>query len=218
MKDYYPGNLGGNDKRFSRPVRPYDTNQYDRRSGTYNRKNGMQRRRGTPEGDAVALKESLQVTNDYLKKISEVQHRTADAQERVAKAEERKADAMEQITTYLKHMFGKDLTETIEHITSLESSPPSEDPAVQNTPPAVLENAALEETPTAVLENAAIEETPPAHMDAGDAVTIITLQRQDGVSFDKIANHLNAEGIPSVSGNGKWNRKTVSKFYKESVQ
>ena len=205
MKDYYPGNLGGNDRRFSRPARPYDTNQYDRRPGSYNKRNGTNRRKGTPEGDTAFLNEGLQVIKDYVKKISEAQHRTADAQERVAKAEERKADAMEQIATYLKGMFGQDLTKIIQPNTAVASSQPSEKPADQKTLPAVLGNAT-------------VEETPPDHMNAADALQVITVMRQNSGSYDKIAEHLNAEGIPFPVGNGKWNRKTVSKFYKESVQ
>jgi len=105
-----------------------------------------------------------------LKKISEVQDRTAYAQERVAKAEERKADAMEQIATYLKGMFGQDLTEIIEPKTAIESSQPPESPADQ-------------EAPSAVLENVTVEETPPDHMNAADAVKAIMVMRQKFHSY-----------------------------------
>jgi hypothetical protein len=211
MKDYYPGNLGGNDRRYVRPVRPYDHNQNDRRGGTY-RKNGFQRRKPTPEVNVEVLNEGLQVIKDCLLKNGEVQNRMAEVQERIAKAQERKADAMEQIAVYLKHIVGSDAAESI-----AEFSDQLETAFDGKTSTDVFEAATVSETSSAVLEAPVAQETPPSQAEAPDAIAVIIDMRQTGASYDSIAEYLNTEEIESLSGNGKWNRKTVSKVYNEAV-
>lgn len=39
--------------------------------------------------------------------------------------------------------------------------------------------------------------------------------RKEGLSFDKIADRLNADGIPTLSGDGKWEGRTIQRKLKE---
>ena len=97
MKDHFPGNLGGNDKRFNRTHRPYDSPPLTKDMGGNQRRNGFQRKRGGQTHGAEVSNEMLTTIKDQLQKISQNQKRMADLQERSAVAEERKADAMEQL-------------------------------------------------------------------------------------------------------------------------
>ncbi|MBW1993100.1 MAG: recombinase family protein [Deltaproteobacteria bacterium] len=186
MKDYFPGNLGGNDRRFTRPNRPYDTTltrNLDMRNGNY-RTNGYQRKKSSQEVAIEALNENLQVIKEQLQTISGVQQRLADAQERRATAEERNADAMEQIAEHLKRLLGN------QPITTAYKSISPETTASQNT--------SME---------------PSVDEDSVSALEIISDLRQKGLSYEKIAQHLIEKGIPTPNGKGVWNRKMVSRHY-----
>lgn len=191
MKDYYPGNLGGNDKRFNRSHRPYDSPPLTKDMGGNQRRNGFQRKRGGQPHGGEALNEMLTTVKDQLQKISENQKRMADLQERSAVAEERKADAMEQLAEHLKQRFA-----------------PSAGVSVENETMAETLSVPRKETPETV-ETVAEEGKP--------LLETITDMREKGITFGKIADHLNGEGISTTSGADLWNRLTVSKFYKEAV-
>ncbi|MBC8247299.1 MAG: hypothetical protein H8E81_06920 [Deltaproteobacteria bacterium] len=191
MKDYYPGNLGGNDKRFNRSHRPYDSPPLTKDMGGNQRRNGFQRKRGGQTHGAEASNEMLTTIKDQLQKISENQKRMADLQERSAVAEERKADAMEQLAEHLKQWIAPSAGVSVENETVAEtlSVPRKEIPETVETVPE--EGKSLLET--------------------------ITDMREKGITFGKIADHLNGEGVPPTSGADLWNRLTVSKFHKEAV-
>ena len=183
MKDYYPGNLGGNDKRFNRSHRPYDSPPLTKDMGGNQRRTGFHRKKGGQTHGAEASNEMLITIKDQLQKISENQKRMADLQERSAVAEERKADAMEQLAEHLKQWFAPSAGVSVETETVAEA------PETVETVP---------EEGTSLLET-------------------ITDMREKGITFGKIADHLNGEGVPTTSGADLWNRLTVSKFYKEAV-
>jgi hypothetical protein len=186
MKDYFPGNLGGNDRRFTRNNRNYDTTltrNLDTRNGNY-RSNGYQRKKGGQEAATEALNENLNVIKTHLQTISDVQQRMAQAQERRATAEERNAIAMERIA---------------EHLMQLLNNHPVT-PVVKHSLPE-----------TAVVQN--IPEESPADEDDKKTLAIIADMRQNGATFDKIAKNLIEAGVPTLSGKGQWNRKMVSRIY-----
>ena len=191
MKDYYPGNLGGNDKRFNRSHRPYDSPPLTKDMGGNPRRSGFHRKKGGQTHGAEASNEMLTTIKDQLQKISENQKRMADLQERSAVAEERKADAMEQLAEHLKQWFAPSAGVSVENETVAEtlSVPRKETPETVET---------VTEEGTSLLET-------------------ITDMREKGITFGKIADHLNGEGVPTTSGADLWNRLTVSKFYKEAV-
>ena len=182
MKDYFPGNLGGNDKRFNRSHRSYDS-PLTRDMGGNQRRNGYHRKKGGQPHSNEVLNEMLTTVKDQLQKISDNQKRMADLQERSAVAEERKADALEQLVRHF----------------SLKSAPFSED---------TVESVTETDTP---------EIAAPAAEAGESLLDTITNMRDKGITFGKIADHLNEEGIPTTTGADLWNRLTVSKFYKEAV-
>ena len=190
MKDYFPGNLGGNDRRFTRTNRSHDTTltrNLDPRSGNY-RNNGYQRKKNNQDAVVEALSENLVVIKDQLQTISDVQKRMANAQERRVDAEERHASAMERIAEYLMKLIGERPQEPVEDITSSESTESQETP--MDLPPVAKTKSAVE---------------------------IISGMRQNGISYDRIAEQLITQGIPTTSGKGNWNRKMVSRLYQNSA-
>ena len=190
MKDYFPGNLGGNDKRFNRSHRSNDS-PLTRDMGGNQRRNGFYRKKSGPPHGADALNEMLITIKDQLQHISENQKRMAALQERSAVAEERQADAMEQLAEHLKQWFAPSAGVSVENETMAEtlSAPGKEIPETVET---------ITEEGKSLLET-------------------ITDMREKGITFGKIADHLNEEGIPTISGADIWNRLTVSKLYKEAV-
>jgi hypothetical protein len=191
MKDHFPGNLGGNDKRFNRTHRPYDSPPLTKDMGANQRRNGFQRKRGGQTHGAEVSNEMLTTIKDQLQKISQNQKRMADLQERSAVAEERKADAMEQLAEHLKQWFAPSAGVSIETETVAETL-------------SVPRTETVETVETVPEEGKSLLET-------------ITDMREKGITFGKIADHLNGEGVPTTSGADLWNRLTVSKFHKEAV-
>jgi len=199
MKDHFPGNLGGNDKRFNRTHRPYDSPPLTKDMSGNPRRNGFQRKRGGQTHGAEASNEMLTTIKDQLQKISQNQKRMADLQERSAVAEERKADAMEQLAEHLKQWFPPSAGVSIETETVAETLSDSRKETLSDS---------RTETPETV-------ETVPE--EGKSLLETITDMREKGITFGKIADHLNGEGVPTTSGADLWNRLTVSKFHKEAV-
>jgi hypothetical protein len=201
MKDYFPGNLGGNDRRFTRNNRSYDTTltrNLDQRSGNY-RNNNYQRRKSGPDATAEALNENLVVIKEQLQTISDVQKRMAAAQERRADAEERNAVAMERIAESVARFIGG------KSDNSFESDVYSENIATR------------EDTQEDIqIDTQDLQEDPPPVAKSNGAVKIISEMRQNGISYDKIAEHLTEQDVPTPSGRGTWNRRTVSRVYQET--
>ena len=226
MKTNFPGNLNGNDRRYNRPQNSYDQGLANRGPGMY-RKNGMNRKKPGQDID-TALVEGISAVKEYLKEITELQKRLAGSQEQIATAQQTHADAMQQIAACVKQFLGEDTaapsaTESSETQPTVSQStapePAEEIAAVSESEPEEVRSLP-EETPT---ETEAPADTPtdpagtPTDRLAEAAFKIISEMRGNRVSFEKIADHLEAEGVPMVSGNGKWNRRIVSKLYKDST-
>ncbi len=207
MKDYYPGNLGGNDKRFNKSHRPYDSPPLTKDMGGNQRRNGFHRKKGGQTYGAEASNEMLTTIKDQLQKISGNQKRMADLQERSAVAEERKADAMEQLVEHLKQWFAPSTGVSVETETVAKTLSDSRKETLSDSRKETL-SVPRKETPETV------EAVPAEGMSLLETVTEM---REKGITFGKIADHLNGDGIPTTSGADLWNRLTVSKFYKEAV-
>jgi hypothetical protein len=203
MKTYYPGNYSGNDRRYNRNQSNYDSGLTNKGSNQYWR-NGRHRQKSGPDSDAV-LSEGITAIKDYLKEITDLQKRLIVSQEQIANAQEAHAEAMQQIAGCVKQFLGN-------------STNPSSIPATESM--GTKENEPLESRESMVKEvppEPAPEQSPSAKSVVESALKIIAEMRKNRVSFEKIADHLEAEGVPPVFGNGKWNRKTVSKFFKEAA-
>ena len=58
-----------------------------------------------------------------------------------------------------------------------------------------------------------IKETPQERSKEETLKLIVELKEKQNLSFEKIAQRLNREGIMTFSGTGKWHGKTVYKIY-----
>jgi hypothetical protein len=105
MKPYYPGNLGGNDRRYNRNQNTYDTGLTNKGPGMY-RRNGTYRKKSGPDTDAI-LSEGITAIKDYLKEITDLQKRLVGSQEQIARAQEAHAEAMQQIAGCVMQLLGK---------------------------------------------------------------------------------------------------------------
>ena len=231
MKTNYPGNLGGNDRRYNRNQNTYDQGMTNRGPGMY-RKPGTNRNKKYGQDSDAALTEGISAVKEYLKEIAELQKRLVGSQEQIATAQQIHAGAMQQIADCVKQFLGNDTaapstTEssetqpTVSQSTAPENEPAEDIAAVSESEPEEARSLP-EETPQ---KTEASADTPTAPAAAGTptdrlaeaALKVIAEMRGNRVSFEKIADHLEAESIPMVSGNGKWNRRIVSKLYKDSV-
>ena len=223
MKTNYPGNLGGNDRRYNRNQNTYDQGMTNRGPGMY-RKPGTNRNKKYGQDSDAALTEGISAVKEYLKEITELQKRLVGSQEQIAKAQQTHAGAMQQIADCVKQFLGNDTaapsaTEssetqpTVSQSTAPENEPAEDIAAVSESEPEEARSLP-EETPQ---ETEASADDTPTGRSAEAALKIIAEMRGNRVSFEKIADHLEAESIPMVSGNGKWNRRIVSKLYKDSV-
>lgn len=217
MKTYYPGNLSGNDRRYNRNQNTYDSGLTNKGPGMY-RRNGMHRKKSGPDTDAV-LSEGITAIKDYLKEITDLQKRLVGSQEQIARAQEAHAEAMQQIASCVRVLLGKGTDPTPASATDAEPVRTAEPEAFQETPIVEIPDESV--PAVSVVEETAEDDAPPEPIPAGPMVEaafkIIAEMRKNRVSFEKIADRLDAEGVPPISGMGKWNRKTVSKFYKEAA-
>jgi hypothetical protein len=246
MRPNYPGNLNGNDRRYNRPQNNYDQGLANRGPGGIYRKNGMNRKKPGQDTD-TAIVEGISAVKEYLKEITVVQKQLAGSQEKIATAQQAHSEAMQQIAAAVKQFLGTDKTAPAATESDETQSTVSQSAATENEPVEEIavapENEPVEEIAAApdndpVEEIAAVSESEPeaarslpeemsektevpADTSTGRlaeaALKIIAEMRGNRVSFEKIADHLEAEGVPMVSGNGKWNRRIVSKVYKGAV-
>jgi len=217
MKTYYPGNLSGNDRRYNRNQNTYDSGLTNKGPGMY-RRNNTYRKKAGPDSDAI-LSEGITAIKDYLKEITDLQKRLVGSQEQIARAQEAHAEAMQQIASCVMQLLGKGVNPAPVPVTEEEPTRAAEPEAVQEEP---IEEISEKASPDiSVAEETSADAGPSEPTSASSMVEaafkIIAEMRKNRVSFEKIADRLDAEGVPPVDGTGKWNRKTVSKFYKEAA-
>jgi hypothetical protein len=47
---------------------------------------------------------------------------------------------------------------------------------------------------------------------------IIRIKREEGESFDRIAEYLESERVPTISGRGRWRAQSVSRLFNQYIQ
>lgn len=73
---------------------------------------------------------------------------------------------------------------------------------------------ALRQEPAARAD-AAPEAGRPAKADRKKVIAIIQGLRKEGKSYESIAQHLETENIPTLSGRGRWRSQSIHRLYKE---
>ena len=134
--------------------------------------------------------------NKALKDIAASHRRFADAYESKVKADERRAAAMESIAEFLKQRFASGL-ESIEE--DREEDRAGSESKSEPEPPAIHAEQTVKTT----------------DFDRKNLPDYILELRKDGMSFEKIAQHLESNGVPTLSGRGTWRGPAISKLCKE---
>lgn len=191
------GNVGN---RYDRPRKNYDNPQYrstDRHSGR-DKRGGAQRK---PQPS-----EQLTLIKKILEEIQESQRELVRAARERTAAEKRMADALEAIAG---HVAGSQLA-----VTPSPAHPEPVDP--ETTAPAEAEpNADL--AATAAETSGDAEPTDEADRNRREAaLSFIQKLRSEGMAYEKIARHLEANNVPTVSGRGRWRGQAVSKLLAEA--
>jgi hypothetical protein len=204
MDDFLHNLRSGNLKSPDRNRRQYNDTQY---KGPQRRNMPDRRKR---EQDIPAQTESLQAIKEILKSMLDNQKSMTEAIEIRNRTEIQKASAIEKIALMLEALMPQ-ANEMAAPQTELQTTPQAE---LQTTPQAELQPAPPEaQDPPLIQPEPESLASEPANK---DAATIICRMRNEGLSYAKIAEHLEAEGIPTVSGKGKWRGQSVQRIYQKA--
>ncbi len=177
---------GGGNKRFDRNRKPFDGPSYrgpERHGPPRDNKNtGPPRRPADPELMPVILR--------LLESIGEEQKRLADNAEKRLREAERQAAALEAIAAAFTRLLAAQAME------------PNETLQIGASAGATVQTGMVAEGLTAAEENPVCNPL---------AQRIQTL-RQSGLSYEKIAQRFDADGVPTISGKGKWHGPAVQRF------
>ena len=157
----------------------------DGRQGRSPQYKGPQRRSG---GDRRQKGDDREDISAQLKSIEKSLKAIASDQRRIADAAEREADAVDLIA----HYFQRDQRAASEPVTSSpqETAAPPDPPSEDREPGTDAAQA----------------------MGRTEVMDLIKQMRAQKMSYAKIAEHLEAQAIPTLSGRGKWYATTVSKL------
>ena len=184
MDDFLHNLRSGNLKQPDRNRRQYGDSQY---KGPQ-RRNGAERRKRDLENGFQT--ETLATIKDLLRNIYENQKRMVKVMDERNKAEERKTRALEQIVEHL---------DKISHEKKLDTTK-------TNLQMAKRDDAQMKKSTPVVLQTKASSKIDGAG-------SMICQLRSKGFSYAKIADILEAEGIPTVSGKGRWRGQSVQRLY-----
>lgn len=172
----------GNDIRFKKKKRPYDSGQGQGQSALYDRRTNKEQRRNTPRGsyhsdqNAAIPAETILAIRDFLQEISE-------KQERLAMAEERKAVALETIVEFLKGATELPFLINSEIQTDKKNMPGRKRRSKKYDDP-----------------------------DRRKVLDIVASMREKNATYQEIAEKLELENLKTFSGRGKWHAQTVHRL------
>lgn len=112
--------------------------------------------------------------------------------EEIAANQDRMANAMESVAKILKQHLTTNFESAADHQEGLEAGP---------------ETDAFDDDDEQILNT--------ENFDYGPLLEQIMGMRDKGMSYDKIAQYLESEGVPTITGKGKWRGQTVSKLCKQ---
>ena len=187
MNDFLHSLRTGKDKRYDRTRRGPDNAPYR----PNDRHNSMdKRRRGNYSKSNVAENAYVTIAK-LLPPVKSLLETIVTNEKDFLEIEERKTVAMETIALHLQKIAGND---------SGESEPVSlQNENIDNQTDAMVSAEQDESTP-------AIDTAP---------IDMIREMRAQGFSYDKIAQQLDMDNIPTPSGRGKWRGQAVSKLLKK---
>ena len=184
MDDFLHNLRSGNLKQPDRNRRQYGDPQY---KGPQRRTSPERRKKDHDNGLQAEI---LTAIKDLLKNLHESQKRMVQAMDERNKTESRKTKALLQIAERLDNI-------------ALENK--------SNTASTHLEIPKKEKAPEK--KSATAPFTAKGLSTINDAGSLICRLRDQGFSYAKIADTLEAEGIPTVSGKGHWRGQSVQRLY-----
>lgn len=158
--------------------------------------------------------EKLNKITQIIASIAESQKLIAASQERKAKAEERKADILESFVELIKQIVSPD------SLKPDSSKPDSSKTDSSKTDSSKIDSSKTDNKSADLETNLAPEvmlqkiDQPEKPNDANKKKTLelIHSMRKDGVSYEKVANYLDSNKIPTFSGRGKWRGQTIHRL------
>ncbi|BBO72477.1 hypothetical protein DSCA_64070 [Desulfosarcina alkanivorans] len=194
---------------FLHNLRSGKLKQPDRGRRDYSDYKGPQRRAGNerrkPDYYAKVTGENFALVKDSLDLLAENQKRIADALVAGEKTNTRIADALEAIADMMKANPGP---------AAVPPPPGRPTDRIAEMPPT--DRIALDDNGKDRPQINAGNETP-GDGTRPDILGIIASMREEGSSWEKIARHMDAQNIPTVSGKGKWRGQAIKKFWEANT-
>jgi hypothetical protein len=183
-------NLRTGNMKNDRNRKNYDNQRYKNadRSNQNNRRKPPQQYQQTNE-ILTTIKRTLHTLLENQKHLTEIC-------ERSARSEERQADALEAIAIQLNALVSGN---------------------------GLLNAAQKSKAPAKVVQVETATESPEASAQPVDqdhrqhVVEIITELLNKGATYGQIANHLQSEGVATMTGRGNWRPQTVSRLYQQTL-
>lgn len=212
MSDFLHSLRNNRDKRFDRTRRGYESPSYrsnDRQQNSADRKKSSYRSQQNEQAQIyAAINKLLPTIQTFLESMTE-------DRKRLIQTEERKAAAMEAIASSMRQSSGETdalpIMESIESVCENEACAPVQEEVLDESEnlviPPVIESMPAEEASIA-----------PSEMESKDAlsrdelVEMLKGLRREGLSYEKIAKHLQSNAVPTISGRGIWRGQAVSKL------
>ena len=218
------------EKQYDRTKRPHSNPQYrdhDRRGAKDFRKTHTTR--STQDLSAV-LGPALTSIQELLKETHGQIKRLASAEEKRAETEERKTDVLEKIADRLTVLAasvvgGGTNTEDFRTAGGQETQPMAkpagkaeQDPSADEQEAEFIEGSAEETGEAKTCDEQETDPFSPEESSTSAREIVydkIKKMRDDGMSFEGISRELEAQGVPTLSGKGRWRGQTVHKLLKK---
>jgi hypothetical protein len=186
------------DRRFDRSRRQYSNPQYkgpERRYDKDGRRNIDRPERQQASTELVS--DVIPAIKGLLEEIAGHQGRLVAAQESLAVAEERKADALESLAVYLKAIIEGE-------VSGQEDDDDQGFDAGESVAHASKRTRAVAATPAPVLSN------------REQVINTIVTMRNQGATYNEIAQHLETEKVATFSGKGAWHAQTIHRVCRQN--
>ena len=192
MDDFLHQLRNGNTRRYDRPRKTYEGNQYN---NDKRRPPNQTKYTTRPQIES----EHLPIIRKTLEDIAANQTRQLQIGERRVVAEERKAEAMETIAAWLGRQSAP---QTLAQAPETFAQAPETLAQASETSDQVLD-------PTPEEVQVSPEQPAAPTYQRSDIVEMINNLRKKGMSYEKMALHLENENVPTLSGRGRWRGQSV---------
>jgi hypothetical protein len=224
-------NFFNNHKATNRFDRNYSyKDNYKKNGNGYKGQNGNLKRSGSQKSNELSDKlskmidEIMPAVKTFLEGNAEPQKRLADLTETKIETEQKKAIALQRVATALESMAGiTPEPDQIFDVTPFTHSKNATDPTGQEAAgkadisKVTKEQDETEESPKKLskrLEDDTESVIEFSSQDSHAIISTITKLRESGMYFKQIAQHIESQGVPTLSGKGEWSAAAVSKLLK----